>query len=106
MASAVPSRYLTLVLHRVQYSCPLFKIPLQREIKANDIQHQKKLKIMKRDNNIKQMALDFEHPENNYLTAEQIHEREEAEKRRIDEAFRKGVYVVSLLVILSNFIFI
>ena len=52
------------------------------------------------------MALDFEHPENNYLTAEQIHEREEAEKRRIDEAFRKGVYVVSLLVILSNFIFI
>ena len=98
--------YLTLVLYRVQYSCPHFEIPLQRETKTNDIQHQKKLKIMKCDNNIKQMALDFEHPENNNLTAEQIHEREEEEKRRIDEAFRKGVYVVSLLVILSNFIVI
>ena len=51
----MPSRYLTLVLCRVQHSCPRFEIPLQREIKANDIQHQKKLKIMKRDNNIKQI---------------------------------------------------
>ena len=40
----MPSRYLTLVLYRVQYSCPHFEIPLQREIKANDIQHQKKTK--------------------------------------------------------------
>ena len=61
---------------------------------------------MKRDNNIKQITLDFEHPEHNYITAEQIHEREEAKKRRIDEACRNGVYVISLLVILSNFIFI
>lgn len=88
-----------IIAHTLKYLCNV-------RLKQTIFNIKKKLKIMKRDNNIKQMALDFEHPENNYLTAEQIHEREEEEKRRIDEAFRKGVYVVSLLVILSNFIFI
>lgn len=60
---------------------------------------------MKRDKNSKQMALDFSNRENETLTIEQIVKYEEEANRKIDEAFRKYVYVITFLVILSNFIF-
>ncbi|MDO4970752.1 MAG: hypothetical protein Q4E41_01485 [Bacteroidales bacterium] len=59
---------------------------------------------MKRYNNTQQITLDFEHPENNYLTVEQIIEREEENKRKVDFAVRKLFYIASFLVILANII--
>lgn len=60
---------------------------------------------MKRYKNIQQIALDFEHPENNYLTVEQIIEREEEYKRKVDSAVRKYFYLASFLVFLVNIFF-
>lgn len=60
---------------------------------------------MKRDKNFKQMAFEFEQTENSHLTAEQIAELDEALKQRGDAEFRKGVYLLSIMLILMNFIF-
>ncbi|MDO4510765.1 MAG: hypothetical protein Q4B68_02975 [Bacteroidales bacterium] len=61
---------------------------------------------MKRDINTQQMTLDFENPERNYLTIEQIIAKEEAEKQRVDQEARKWFYVAAALIVLSNFIFV
>lgn len=60
---------------------------------------------MKRDKNIKQMTLEFEQTEDSHLTAEQIAELDEALKQRVDAAFRKGMCLFSIMLILLNFIF-
>ncbi len=57
-------------------------------------------------NTTKQMALDFDNCESEALVMKQKIESEEETNRKIDEAFHKWVYAITILVILSNFIFV